>query len=64
MDGIMADKYKEVKYTSGASCNREITKEKSVRKEVRYERMQKGLKIRHKKIKLIWYSLDLRHYIA
>ena len=53
MDGIIVDKYKKVKYTSGMSCNGEITKEKSVKKEARYEQMQGELKIRCKKIKLI-----------
>ena len=37
MDGIMADKCSEVKYMLGVSCNKEITREKSVRKEVRYK---------------------------
>ena len=36
----MADKCSEVEYTSGASCNEEITREKSVRKEARCERTQ------------------------
>ena len=40
-DGIMADKCREVENTSSASCNKEITREKSVRKEVRWERTQK-----------------------
>ena len=34
-DGIIVDKCREVKNTSSASCNKEITREKSVRKEVR-----------------------------
>ena len=37
MDSIIADKYSEVKYTLGASYNKEITREKSIRKEVRYK---------------------------
>jgi len=36
-DGIIADKYREVKNTFGASCNKEITREKSVRKKARYK---------------------------
>jgi len=40
-DGIMADKYREVKNTSSASCNKEITREKSVRKEARWKQTQK-----------------------
>ena len=32
MDSIMADKCREAEYILGASCNKEITKEKSVRK--------------------------------
>ena len=35
MDSIMADKYREVKNMLSASCNKEITRKKSVRKEVR-----------------------------
>ena len=35
----MADKYREVKNTSSVSYNKEITREKSVRKEVRWERI-------------------------
>ena len=31
----MADKYREIKNTSSASYNKEVTREKSVRKEVR-----------------------------
>ena len=64
MDSIITDKYKEVKYISSASCNREIIREKSVRKEARYKRTQEGLKIRHKKVKPIQCSSDLRHYIT
>ena len=30
MDGIMADKCREVKYILGASCNKEMTREKKV----------------------------------
>ena len=37
----MADKCREVKNILSASCNKEITREKSVRKEVRWERIQK-----------------------
>ena len=36
-DGIIADKYREVKNTLVVSYNKEITREKSVRKKVRYE---------------------------
>ena len=39
MDGIIADKCRKVKYILGASCNGEITREKSVKKEVKYKRM-------------------------
>jgi len=35
MDGIMADKYRKVKYILGASCNEEIIKKKSVTKEAK-----------------------------
>ena len=49
----MADKCKEVKYISGASCNGEITREKSIKKEVRYKQTQKGLKIGYRKVKPI-----------
>ena len=38
---------------SGVSYNKEITREKSIRKEVRYKQMQGGLKIRYRKVKLI-----------
>jgi hypothetical protein len=34
-DGIMVDKYREVKNTLRASYNEEITREKSIRKEAR-----------------------------
>jgi hypothetical protein len=34
-DGIIADKCREVENTSSASYNKEITREKSVRKEAR-----------------------------
>jgi len=37
-DGMMVDKCREVKNTSVVSCNKEITREKSVRKEARCER--------------------------
>ena len=53
----MADKYREVKYTSGASCNKEITREKSVKKKVRCERTRE-LKIGRGKVKPIRRSLD------
>jgi len=33
----MADKCSEVKYTSVVPCNKEITREKSVRKKARYK---------------------------
>ena len=36
MDGIMADKCREAKYILGASYNKEITREKSIIKEVKY----------------------------
>ena len=35
---MIVDKYREVEDISGASCNKEITKEKSIRKEVRCAR--------------------------
>jgi len=35
----MADKYREVKNTSSASYNKEMTKEKSVRKKVKWEQI-------------------------
>jgi hypothetical protein len=38
-DGIIVDKCREVKNTSSVSCNKEITREKSIRKEVRWERI-------------------------
>jgi hypothetical protein len=37
-DGRDVSKCREAKDTSGASCNEEITREKSVRKEARCER--------------------------
>jgi len=37
----MADKCREVENMSSASCNKEMTGEKSVRKEVRWEQTQK-----------------------
>ena len=49
----MADKYREVKYILGIFCNREITREKNIKKEVRYEQIQGGLKIRYRKVKPI-----------
>ena len=48
----MADKYRKVKYILGAFYNKEITKEKSVRKKVRCKRTRE-LKIRCGKVKLI-----------
>jgi hypothetical protein len=51
MDSIMADKYREVKYILGASYNKEITREKSIRKKARYKRTR-GLKIGRGKVKL------------
>ena len=50
-DGIIADKCREVKNILGASYNKEITREKSIRKKARCEQMQ-GLKIRCGKVKL------------
>jgi len=38
-DSIMVDKCREVENTLGASCNEEMTKKKSVKKEVRCEQM-------------------------
>ena len=35
MDGMMVNKYKKVKYTLGASCNEEMTREKSIKKKVK-----------------------------
>jgi len=32
MDGMMVDKCRKAKYMLGASCNKEMTREKSVRK--------------------------------
>ena len=43
MDGIMADMCREVEYMSGTFCNEEMTREKSVRKETRYERNAKRI---------------------
>jgi len=51
MDGIIVDKCREVKYILGASYNKEITREKSVKKKARYKRTR-GLKIRRRKVKL------------
>ena len=34
-DGIIADKYREAKNTLSASYNKEMTREKSIRKEAR-----------------------------
>jgi len=51
MDGMMVDKYSEVKYMLGAPCNEEMTREKSIRKKARYKRTR-GLKIRRGKVKL------------
>jgi len=39
----MADKCSEVEYMLGVSCNKEITKEKSVRKEAKCEQTQRQL---------------------
>jgi len=33
MDGIIVDKYSEVKYTLGTSCNEEITKREKYKEE-------------------------------
>jgi hypothetical protein len=41
----------------GASYNKEMTREKSIRKKARYKRTR-GLKIRCGKVKLTRYSLD------
>ena len=49
----MADKYREVEYILGIFYNGEITKEKSIRKEIKYKQIQGGLKIGHRKVKLI-----------
>ena len=49
-DDIIADKCREVKNTLVVSCNKEMTKEKNVRKKARCERMQ-GLKIKREKVK-------------
>jgi len=49
-DGIIADKCRKVKNTLVVSYNKEITREKSVRKKARYKQTR-GLKIRHKKVK-------------
>ena len=32
MDGIIANKYKKVKYTAGISYNKKVTKNKSIKK--------------------------------
>ena len=40
------------------SYNKKITKEKSIKKEARCKQMQRGLKIKYKKIKLIQHGLD------
>ena len=37
MDSIIADKYREVKYILGIFYNKEVTREKSIRKKVRYK---------------------------
>ena len=39
MDSIIADKCKKVKYILGASCNKEITKEKSIKKKAKCKQM-------------------------
>ena len=51
MDGIIADKCREVKYILVVFYNKEIIREKSVRKKARCKQMQ-GLKIRCGKVKL------------
>jgi len=38
-DGIIADKCREVKNMLVVSCNKEITREKSVRKKVKYKQI-------------------------
>jgi len=50
---MMADKYREVNNTSVVVYNEEITREKSVRKETRYKRTNRGLKIGREKVKPI-----------
>jgi hypothetical protein len=40
MDGIIVDKYREVENTLGTSYNKEIIREKSIRKEVRCKRRE------------------------
>ena len=49
---MIVDKYREVKYILGASCNKEITREKSVRKKVKSEQTRE-LKIGRGKVKPI-----------
>jgi len=52
-NGRDVSKCREAEDMSGASYNKEMTREKSVRKEARYKRMQGGLKIRRRKVKPI-----------
>jgi hypothetical protein len=47
---MIANKCREVENTSGASCNGEMTREKSVRKKARCERTR-GLRIGRGKVK-------------
>ena len=49
---MIVDKYREVKYISGASYNKEMTREKSIKKKVRCKRTR-GLKIGRGKVKPI-----------
>ena len=57
-NGRDINKCKEAKNILGTSYNKEITREKSVKKEVRCKQIQGGLKIKYIKIKPIQYSLD------
>ena len=57
-NGKNISKYKEAKNTSGTFYNKEITREKSIRKEPKYKQIQRGLKIKYKKVKPIQYGLD------
>ena len=52
-NGRDINKCREAEDTSSTSCNKEITREKSVKKEVRYKQIQRGLKIRCGKVKPI-----------
>jgi len=60
-DIIIANKCREFKNMLGASCNKEITREKSIRKKARCEQTQ-GLKIGRRKVKAnpTWLRLRLR----